>query len=557
MPSGPSNLRSRPTAFPGAVSANSLSIPVTATAGQLSQAFSTSFARVALASGKTAIVNTAPTVDPGVAGVVQGVIGLSTLSAANPLLAHSHRAATRPPRTSSDRGAAAVRGGKLGGASKGAYTTDQIASAYGFSGLYQSGDVGAGQTIAIVELEPYDPGDIAAFDQCYGTSTVSNVSIDGGAGSGAGAGEAALDIENVIGLAPRAKILVYEGPNSGHGPMTPESAIISQRGARVVTASWGQCEALEGFSQRLRRTPCSRRQPPRGRRLCSASGDEGSEDCYPTPQTLAVDDPASQPFVTGVGGTTLSATRDRRPPGRDRVEQRAVVGAGGGGISTSGMPSYQRTRRGRCTWSTATPRANRARAVRRLPRSARRVRGRRSEQRLRDLLEREQPVVPPATAGWQVVGGTSAAAPAWAALIALTNASAACAGAPIGFANPALYHAGGVAYSSDFNDITSGNNDLTGTCGLFPAGSGYDMASGLGSPNGTALARRCAPTRSPSPTPGRSARRSRPASASRSGPPTRAARPSPTKRPDCRAAWRSSARPARSPAAPTGSGNPP
>ncbi|HEX4282183.1 MAG TPA: putative Ig domain-containing protein, partial [Solirubrobacteraceae bacterium] len=91
--------------------------------------------------------------------------------------------------------------------------------------------------------------------------------------------------------------------------------------------------------------------------------------------------------------------------------------------------------------------------------------------------------------GWQAVGGTSAAAPAWAALIALANASARCAGTPIGFANPALYYAAGSAYGSDFSDITSGNNDMTGLQGgLYPAGSGYDMATGLGSPNATALA---------------------------------------------------------------------
>ncbi len=61
--------------------------------------------------------------------------------------------------------------------------------------------------------------------------------------------------------------------------------------------------------------------------------------------------------------------------------------------------------------------------------------------------------------------------------------------APIGFANPTLYNvAGGSSYSSTFSDITSGNNDYTGTNdGLYPAGTAYDMASGLGSPNGSAL----------------------------------------------------------------------
>ncbi len=72
-----------------------------------------------------------------------------------------------------------------------------------------------------------------------------------------GQGEAALDIEQVIGLAPRANVLVYEGPNSnsgapGAGPYDTWSAIISQDRARVVSASWGQCEALEGADRRDR-----------------------------------------------------------------------------------------------------------------------------------------------------------------------------------------------------------------------------------------------------------------------------------------------------------------
>src|SRR5205823_6013505 len=91
--------------------------------------------------------------------------------------------------------------------------------------------------------------------------------------------------------------------------------------------------------------------------------------------------------------------------------------------------------------------------------------------------------------GWQVVGGTSGAAPAWAALIALANASSACNGTAIGFANPALYNAAATGYAADFNDTTSGSNDLTGVNGgQFNAGPAYDMATGLGSPNGAALA---------------------------------------------------------------------
>ena len=90
---------------------------------------------------------------------------------------------------------------------------------------------------------------------------------------------------------------------------------------------------------------------------------------------------------------------------------------------------------------------------------------------------------------WIGIGGTSAAAPLWAAFTALANASSGCNGTPIGFANPALYKAAASSYSSDFGDITSGNNDITGTNGgKFTAGTGYDMASGLGTPIGSALA---------------------------------------------------------------------
>jgi hypothetical protein len=71
--------------------------------------------------------------------------------------------------------------------------------------------------------------------------------------------------------------------------------------------------------------------------------------------------------------------------------------------------------------------------------------------------------------------------------MAEVDASSNCSGTPIGFANPALYAAAATNYSADFNDITAGNNDYNGTS-LYPAGTTYDMASGLGSPHATTLA---------------------------------------------------------------------
>lgn len=90
---------------------------------------------------------------------------------------------------------------------------------------------------------------------------------------------------------------------------------------------------------------------------------------------------------------------------------------------------------------------------------------------------------------WQSIGGTSGAAPTWAALAALTNASVGCDGTPIGWANPLLYKAAANAYASDFNDVkATGDNSIVSGQPLYPVGSAYDMATGLGTPIGTPLA---------------------------------------------------------------------
>ena len=133
-----------------------------------------------------------------------------------------HRAAARRRPHVVTGGPQPCSAATYGAPSEGGFTADQIAAAYGYSGLYQSGDEGAGQTVAILELEPYELSDIQAYGACYGVNPLidPNIPVDGGAGSsGPGSGEAALDIENVIGLAPKANIAVYEGPNSGQRPV--------------------------------------------------------------------------------------------------------------------------------------------------------------------------------------------------------------------------------------------------------------------------------------------------------------------------------------------------
>jgi subtilase family serine protease len=496
---------------PGAVSANALSIPVTASAGVLSRALAVSLKRLSLPGRRTAIVaDAAPALDAHVAPLVQGVLGLDNASAPAPQLrrgqlrAGASRAHARPrvntggPQPCSAATAAAP--------DQNAYTADQLASAYGFTGLYGAGDQGQGQTIALYELEPYSPSDIAAFQQCYGTrASVTNVNIDGGAGSGAGSGEAALDIETAISLAPRASMLVYEAPNSdsnapGAGPYDAFAAIISQDRAKVVSASWGQCETLEGSTDADAEATLFQEAAVQGQTIVSAAGDDGSEDCYTGQATdlhpaLAVDDPASQQFVTGVGGTNLS-TIGPRPnesvwnsnAGGNVITAQLASGAGGGGRSALWrMPPYQTTAasslhvRAQASGSVCGAGSGFCREVPDVTADGDPATGYLIYFN-GDGQEAGQP------AGWQGIGGTSGGAPLWGALIALGNDARACAGSPLGFINPALYRAAASAYSADFNDVRTGSNDFTETNGSnFSAGTAYDMASGLGSPNGAAL----------------------------------------------------------------------
>jgi subtilase family serine protease len=484
---------------PGAPSSNALSIPVATTAGAAGRALAVSFAHVSLQNGATAIVNQqAPSLDTGVAPDVQAILGLDTVSQAKPLLVRAHAATAAPqlrrhvvtggPQPCPAAGAIA--------ASQGGFTADQVASAYGLSGLYTSGgpggapDAGAGQTVAVLELEPYDPSDIAQYQACYQTAApVANVAVDGGAGTGSGSGEAALDIENVIGLAPRANIAVYEGPNSGSGPYDTFSAIVTQHVAQVVTASWGQCEFINGLGQAQAENTLFEEAASQGQSILSASGDDGAEDCFPANPTTQVDDPASQPFVTGVGGTHVSSLGPR--PTESVWNDGPAVGAGGGGVSgfwrmpsyQSGAPSSLHVINAGSSSATCGASSGNCREVPDVSAD--------SDPNTGYVIYWNGNGAGGMTAprGWQAVGGTSAAAPAWAALIALANASSACKGAAIGFANPALYNAGATSYGANFNDTTSGNNDMTQTNGgQFAAGPGYDMATGLGSPNGTALA---------------------------------------------------------------------
>jgi subtilase family serine protease len=496
---------------PGPVSAGALSIPVSATAGALEHGLRIALRRLSLTHGRTALVaGGAPAVPARVAQAVQSLIGLDTVSARRPLLirAPARRvpwartaAATPHMATGGPQPCAAAR---AAAGAQGAYTADQIASAYGFAGPYAAGDRGAGTTVAMYELEPVSPSDLATYESCYGVQTaLSYVPVDGGVGTGAGSGEAALDIENFISLAPAASVIVYEGPNSnsgspGSGPYDTFSAIVNQDRAQVVSVSWGECEAALGISDAQAENTLFEQAAAQGQTIVAASGDSGSEDCNAggtVPQTqLAVDDPSSQPLVTGVGGTTLSSLGPR--PGETVWNDGGNIaagllqpGAGGGGISDLWtMPAGQRNASAGLSVLAAGPTGGQCGSPGGYCREVPDVAADANPADGYVIYWNGAGAIPGQTAGWQAIGGTSGAAPVWAALIALADSSPACGLAPLGDAIPALYRSASADYTGAFNDVQSGNNDFTGTNGgRFTARAGYDEASGLGSPNAAAL----------------------------------------------------------------------
>jgi hypothetical protein len=268
--------------------------------------------------------------------------------------------------------------------------------------------------------------------------------------------------------APSASLVVYEAPNSQSDVSGIDllNRIASDNAARVVTTSWGNCEAEIPSSDIQTEGTIFSRMAVQGQTMIAAAGDSGSEDCYSpsngvTNTSLAVDDPGSQPTVVSAGGTTLPTTvassqvvwNDCFVSGVNVPGCAIGHGAGGGGLSTQwGRPTYQQG---------ANPSAQRA---------------------VPDISGSADPnhgvvMYFGQLGGWLTFGGTSIVSPANAGLFADTNQGCF---APIGQPGPALYAANN---SSNFTDITSGNNDLTDShAGLYHAAAGYDPASGLGTP---------------------------------------------------------------------------
>jgi kumamolisin len=410
------------------------------------------------------------------------------------------RAASNCP--AAGQGGGSGGGGIFGGGSQVAYIPSQFARAYNYDGLHNAGLQGEGQTAGVFELDGYSQSDIQAYSQCFGGGNVpvQNVILDGFNGQpGAGAIEVELDMEVILSMAPHlAKLIVYEAPNTTQG-YNDEFARIVQDRTPVISVSWGDCEKNMGQQEVNQENQFFQQAATQGQSILVASGDSGSSTCFQLmgggfDTSLNADDPAAQPFVTGVGGTTLTLNSDNSYQSETVWNGGFFGGAGGGGISQFWK---------RPSWQTG-PGVNNpqySNSMRETP-----------DVSLDADPATGYPVYCTAgsscsssggifgggtSGGWLTVGGTSAAAPMWAAMVALANEQAAKAGkGQLGFLNPALYKIGsGSHYGSDFHDITPpsnssapSNNDEGFNGGAYPVTQGYDMATGWGTFNAARLA---------------------------------------------------------------------
>ena len=350
----------------------------------------------------------------------------------------------------------------------------------------------AGQVVAIAEFGgAYFPDDVQAFCQKYGrpVPTVTPVAV-GGAKILTAADvarlpaqqqqevldesvEVMMDIEIVAALCPGASVPVYFAPFSEKGWIDLLRAVTAATPVPVaLSVSWGLYEDSSDWSPAAVREISQRLQAAalHGITVCVAAGDDGAGDGADDGEAH-VDFPASSPWVLAVGGTML------RGPAKQEVtwwqapgERAEGGGATGGGVSVI-FP--------RPSWQTVQVASLRQGGI-------------------------EGRVIPDvaALAGppyYDLIfqgkdspnGGTSAAAPLWASMLARVSAGLPAASGPR-FLTPLLYGAaegGGTLGGEACSDITSGNNSSPGVPGGYVAGLGYDAVSGWGTPVGVQLQR--------------------------------------------------------------------
>lgn len=344
---------------------------------------------------------------------------------------------------------------------------------------------GAGQSIGLLEFNGFYAKDIAAYAAAAGNGrtniAIETVLLDNydGAPTGTtnGNAEVSLDIELAMAMAPgAAAIVVFEaGPAGKQNDLL--NAMLSAAGTvKNLSCSWGWGGGPEVTTDNIFSNMAAV-----GQSFFNAAGDHdaftpgaGSVNGVDNPATDNA--PSSSPIITQVGGTTLTMNGRGAAYAAETTWNRGVglgltddgVGSSGGISAHYAIPYWQTNINAAGAGGSTT--------FRNIPDVA---------MTAEDVYE---------VAGGQGTGsggnaGTSCAAPLWAGFLALVNQQAAERGLPpVGFVNPALYAiAAGPGYAACFHDVTSGNNTWSGSPDFFYATNGYDLCTGLGTPNGASL----------------------------------------------------------------------
>ncbi|MGO9819528.1 MAG: S8 family serine peptidase [Solirubrobacteraceae bacterium] len=341
--------------------------------------------------------------------------------------------------------------------------------AYGVDSLLGQHIAGQGERIAVISFGQYRQSDIQGFDQQFGLPaiTVQNVPVAGGANnrSASAVAESDLDLEVAHEIAPYAQLLDYNAPDAtssgGDSFGAVVDRIVADGRANIVSDSWGSCEATTPAADIRREEHAIEAAAARGISIFAAAGDTGAYTCQQAnanDHRLSVSWPSSSPLVVSVGGSSLSVMPNGAYQGETAWNDTLEQMGGGGGLSV------YFTRPG---WQVGPGVANRfSDGKRQLP----------------DVAANADP-----WSGWatytggtlQVAGGTSAATPFWAAAMALIAQYASQHGVGrLGFVDPMLYAIAASPHPLPaFHDVTIGTNRY------YPATTGWDFATGLGSPD--------------------------------------------------------------------------
>ncbi len=361
------------------------------------------------------------------------------------------------------------------------YTPQVFRVAYGVDKLIQEGFTGKGQTVIdIVSFgSPTLQKDMDVYDKQFGLPAVDLQVIapltkvktyDPNGDRGGWAGETTLDVEVIHAIAPDAKIVVLVSPvaeTEGTVGLPEfrqlEEYAVDHKLGNIVSQSWAASElTLEDTmgQQEMQKweTFYQKATTQEGMTYLSSSGDNGATDYQDmnARQIASVPTtgfPTDSPWVTSVGGTTL--TRNGTS-----FSEEAWSGSGGGFSRFYKTPDYQQ----------GLPAADQQQ-----------LKGRRGVPDVAGAADPSTGLVIYQAGQWTMVGGTSAAAPLWAGIVALANQMA---GHALGFITPTLYKLGASSsYARDFRDITVGNNtNTTASVQGYPAVPGWDPVTGWGSP---------------------------------------------------------------------------